>query len=132
MQCECRDSTVQVSVTHQREVIPFWKHLPTPTIQLRRVVSQNCDGLHVRSGLARSALSELHGNMYIEVVVAVVVVASVVFVVFVVIFVVVFVFIVVLLPCCLLNTSPVSSLQCMICLNMNDYSLSFVPWRSAV
>jgi len=53
------------------------KAFPTPTHmslvdlhkrgKLKYVISQNCDGIHRRSGLPASAISELHGNCNVEI-----------------------------------------------------------------
>nr|BAO57219.1 sirtuin 6 [Polyandrocarpa misakiensis] len=53
------------------EAVPSYTHRVLVELEsaglVHYVVSQNVDGLHVRSGFPRDRLSELHGNMFIQI-----------------------------------------------------------------
>jgi len=65
------DQGVEVPACNLEQAEPTFTHMALFTLfrkgKLKHIVSQNCDGLHLRSGIPRYALSEVHGNMFIEI-----------------------------------------------------------------
>ncbi|RNA27627.1 NAD-dependent deacetylase sirtuin-7 [Brachionus plicatilis] len=61
---------VKIKMPEFSLVKPTYSHMAllelVNTNIVSHIVSQNCDGLHLRSGIDRSKLSELHGNCFIE------------------------------------------------------------------
>ncbi|GMT36945.1 hypothetical protein PFISCL1PPCAC_28242 [Pristionchus fissidentatus] len=58
----CHDIVSQSPTTSHLVIKELYRHS-----YISHIVSQNCDGMHIRSGIPQNALSEIHGNMHIEV-----------------------------------------------------------------
>ena len=56
------------NIVHMNKAIPSFCHMTLVALEqagyLKYLVSQNVDGLHMRSGFNRDKLAELHGNRY--------------------------------------------------------------------
>ena len=66
---EQQGKEVETDVTFE-DAIPTLTHMALVGLVeagvVKHIVSQNVDGLHLKSGLSRDNLSELHGNMFME------------------------------------------------------------------
>lgn len=68
MEKEGKSPQVNISFS---EALPTKCHMALKALldsgHIKYIVSQNIDGLHLRSGIPRSNIAELHGNMFIDV-----------------------------------------------------------------
>ena len=72
----CNEESDKEEPSNEEEGVPYEQLRPTYTHEaicklvemghIRHVISQNCDDLHGLSGIPYDALSELHGNVYLE------------------------------------------------------------------